>query len=326
MKNNAIIRIVLFSIAIVVLLGILLSGLAFGFFMYDRNSIVTNTYENQDLPLASDGTIAQGAVDAAQIRNLEIEWVAGSITIEPDEDTTQIIISESGITNAKYQMVYGRSGDTLEIQYCKDSIRFPSFGISAELSKDLVITVPAGWICDTLEIDAAAASVNVCDLTINEVDFDGASGACNFNNCAVGEIDMDTASGDVDFSGTLDVLNFDGASANCSILVSNVPRQIDIDTASGDLELYLPDECGFSCDMTTLSGSFSSDFAATMQNGYHVYGDGGCHITVDAMSGDVCVRKHGNTAAFVTTPDETRPLCSDPNCTDPAHDHSGKHH
>lgn len=322
MKTNAIVRIVLFSIVIVVLLGILLACLAFGLYMFDGNTFVTTISDNQALPVAYEGESSQGIVDASGIRNIEVEWVSGSVTVLPDENTDQILIRETGVTNDKYTMVYRQNGETLKVQYCEDSVSFPSFGINAQVSKDLVITVPADWTCNTLAIDAASASVNISNLKINNVNFDGASGACKFSGCTVGSISMDTASGDVDFYGTLDVLDFDGASANCSILVSNVPQQIDIDTASGNLELYLPDECGFTCDMTTLSGSFSSDFEATNQNGHHVYGDGSCVIAIDAMSGDVCIRKHGSTAAFVATPDETISLCTDPDCTDAEHDHS----
>lgn len=321
MKTNAIVRIILFSLTILVLIGILLAGLSFNWYMFDGDTFVSNGKDY--LPVASDGLTAQGAADASQIRNVEIEWVSGSIVIKPDANSTQINIQETGFSNEKYQMVYSRIGDTLEIQYCEESMDFPSFGFSlnGNISKDLIITVPADWICDTLEIDAASASINISDMTIQKVDFDGASGACQFINCSVGAISMDTASGDVDFSGTLNVLDFNGASADCSIVVLNVPSKIDIDTASGDLELWLPEECGFSCSMDTMSGRFSSDFSSTMQNGHHVYGDGSCIIQVDAMSGDVCIRKLGSDSAAKAVPDETIPFCTDPTCNDLSHDH-----
>ena len=40
-----------------------------------------------------------------------------------------------------------------------------------------------------------------------------------------------------------------------------------------------------------MSGNFDSDFTTTQRNGNYVAGDGRCHIEVDAMSGDVTIRK-----------------------------------
>lgn len=292
MKTNAIIRIILYSIAILVLLGILLTGLLFGLYSYDiSTSMQSAVTTDQVLPVASDGLISLGAVSAEVIKDIEIEWVAGSITIQPDENTDQITIAETDAGNDKYRMVYRQSGDTLKIQYCKDSITFPSFGINVNLSKDLVITVPADWICNSLEIDAAAVDVVVNDLILNEVDFDGASGTCDFINCQVGQLDLDGASGDVNFTGTLNVLDFDGASASCTINVTNVPDKITMDGMSGDLDLTLPEDCGFTVSIEALSSDFRSDFPTSISNGNYVYGDGHCRISLDGMSGDLTIRK-----------------------------------
>lgn len=333
MKPNAIIRIVLFSLAILVLLGLLLAGLAFGLFMHDTDSFThSTTSEVTNLPIASDGTTTQGAADADQIRNLNIEWVSGSIVIQPDANTTDITISETYVDNTKNQMVYKQSGNTLEIQYCKDSISFPSFGINVDFSKDLIITVPADWVCENLNIDAASANVIVNDLTIGKVEFDGASGTCNFVNCNVDQLDIDGASGDVKFSGTLNVLDFDGASAGCYLEVTNVPDQISMDGMSGDLDLTLPENCGFTVSIDAMSSDFHCDFPTTMSDGDYVYGDGSCRISFNGMSGDLTIRK-GSAASSTSNShqDCTDPYCTIAshnhavNCDDLTHDHSGHH-
>lgn len=292
MKTNAIVRIVVYSLVIIILLGILLAGIGVINYAVNFSSIDTDT-EMVTVDL-------NGSVSADAVKNIAIEWVAGSVTIRP-EDTDEISFSETDVEDEKQKMVWKLDGSTLKIQYCKESIKFPSFGINfnSNLSKDLVITVPRDWVCDTLEIDCASATVNAHELTIREVDFDGASGTCSFYDCHVDELGLDTASGDVVFSGTLNTLDCDAASASCEITVSNVPQRIDIDSASGDLELALPDDCGFICELDTMSGRFSSDFETTSTNGHHIHGDGSCHINVSAMSGDVTIKKHhGNSADF----------------------------
>lgn len=291
MKANAIVRIILFSIAILVLLSILGAGLAFNLFAIDIDSFIVSNGTSQDLPVVTDDTVTTGAVKADQIKNIEIEWVAGSIQIKQEGNADEIKISETATDNDKYRMVYKLDGNTLEIQYCKDSISFPSFGVNVNISKDLVIVVPEGWTCGSLEIETASAEIDVSGLTIDKVEFDGASGGFRFQNCAVGMLDVDTASGDIVFTGSLNTLDFDGASGDLTLELTNTPSSIDMDTASGDLTVTLPEDCGFTASIDGMSHRFNTDFATTTVNGNHVHGDGSCRITVDAMSGDLTIRK-----------------------------------
>lgn len=288
MKTNAIIRIVLFSIAIFVLLGILGLGLGITSFMVDFGD-----HEQSDEISHSPAQMDSGAVtaDPGKIRELEIEWAAGTITIQPSADITEIRIAENEPSDDRYKMVCSHSGDTVSIQFCKESIKFPSFGITTDISKDLLILVPADWICGSLEIDAASADVMISGLSIRELDFDGASGNCELKDCTVGSMDIDAASGNVSFSGSLDSLDFDGASADCTLVLSNCPDRIDLDGMSGDLDITLPADCGFTARIDGLSVNFSTDFEAQNYDGTYVHGDGACKINVDAMSGDVMIRK-----------------------------------
>lgn len=282
MKSNAIVRIVLFAIAILVLVGILAAGLlaeAFPVLHFGSGDTLVNGTQSSSF-----------IVDSAKVKNLEIQWAAGSVTIQPGEtEDNAIYVSETGADSEDQRLVWKESGGTLHIQFCEPRV---FVGISFDGSKDLTITVPSGWECGSLEIDAASANVDVSDLTIKEVDFDGASGNCSFENCHVDEIDLDGASGNIRFSGTLNELSCDAASADCTIILQNVPKLIDMDMASGDLDLTLPESCsGFTAEVDGLSTSFHSDFATTNHDGRHTYGDGSCRINVSAMSGDVRIYK-----------------------------------
>lgn len=231
------------------------------------------------------------ALDAASIREIEIEWAAGSILIQP-MDITEIRITEEGLRQNTEPMVWKIREEKLAIQYSEKTDHVFGIGLNpGSKSKDLIIQVPLDWQCDSLEIDAAAASLKVNDLTIREMEFDGASGTCAFENCTVEKMDLDTASGDVRFTGSLQQLDCDAASADIVLELSNVPRSIDLDTASGDLDVTLPADAGFTVTMDTMSGDFESDFATTSRNGSYVAGNGRCRIDVDAMSGDVIIRK-----------------------------------
>lgn len=285
MKTNAIVRIVLFSLTIVVLVGILLSGM--GLVINHRDT--EEMFSGEVIRTEALGDTA--AVDASSISKLNIEWVAGDITIEPKEGIDQIQFSESAVENSKYAMHYKISGSKLTIQFSRENITGFGINLGTEVIKDLTVWVPMDWVCDELQLEVASADVEVRNLTIGEVDFDGASGTCDFTNCIVEELDMDTASGDVTFSGELNTLDFDAASASFRGILNNCPHQIDMDAMSGDLELALPSDCGFTVSMNGLSSSFHSDYLTTYSNGNQVYGDGRCRISVDGMSCDVYIRQ-----------------------------------
>lgn len=293
MKTNAIVRIVLFSIAFLILLSILALGLLFGIYSSNTDSWISSIDEELSVHIGSisDGTVSQaGAVDASQVSSIEIDWVAGSITIQHG-DVNEITFSESEVSKDKYKMVWKQEGSKLSIQFSKDSSGWTGIHIGSDLSKDLVITVPQDWNCDELDIDAASANVTITDLTVNELDFAGASGKCVFNSCDVNKLDVETVSGDIKFDGTLDILNCEAVSANCYLELTNVPSRIDLEGVSGDLDITLPANSGFSASMDSVSGHFSSDFETSISAGNYTCGDGACLINVSCVSGDVIIRK-----------------------------------
>lgn len=286
MKSNAIIRIVIWSIVIVVLLVLMVSIL--GSSRLIRDVPTSNTYE-ESIELIPGST---QHFSAEQVTDLNIEWAAGSITIQPG-DVDEITVSESEVTDKDYVMVCKQKGSTLTIAFCKESTINFNFGITVNnlMDKDLHITVPRDWICDSLDIDAASATLDVYDLKIREVEFDGASGTCEFTRCTVDKLDLDTASGDVRFVGSLDILDCDAASASVYAELDNIPSRMDMDSMSGDLDITLPESAGFTVTMDGMSSDFTSDFETTISNGSYICGDGSCRINVDAMSGDVNIRK-----------------------------------
>jgi len=246
MKRNAIIRIVLFSIALAVLLGILGIGIAIRMYMIDFNTEGDaedySSISKIPTPVVTVDESVSTLLNADSIREIEIEWAAGNITLLPQDGTSDITVSEPRQTQEKYQMRCFQQGSTLKIEFWQDTIGFHS----TDISKELTILVPADWICHSLEIETGAAGIYVTDLTIREVEIDAASGVCHFENCTVTQFDIDTASGDVYFTGSLDRMDFDAASASCQLTLNNVPQQIDLDSMSGDLELTLPEDAGFS--------------------------------------------------------------------------------
>lgn len=304
MKANAIVRIVLFSLAILILGSILLGVLCFNMFIVDGKV---------HLDTGMDSVEHVGAATtesfSAQIANLDIEWVAGSIIIQTDNDISEIKVEEIAPIESNYQMVCQQYGQTLKVQYCNESQKYSFLGINDNeaVSKELIITVPANWNCNNLEIDAAATEVTVSGQSINKLDFDGASGKFTLENCNIVDLDIDTASGDVEFNGILKSLDFDAASAKFHGEFHQVPNQMDLDAMSGDLTLVLPEYSGFYLELDALSGSFDSDFDFHTMGAHYECGDSACRIKVSALSGDVSILKGVSSSQFSTGSTEHHP-------------------
>lgn len=289
MKANAIIRIVCFSLAIVLLGSILLGVLLFGMYIVDGRLHIREDHTVME----PEGALKQYEI-SSEIQNIEIEWAAGSITITEDPSVKDIHITEYTPAHSEHQTVMKQSGQTLKIKFSEESVKFSSFGMDIDFTKDLEITVPPSWSCNFIEIDAASADVEIHNLRINELDFDGASGLLVLDNCEIVNLDIDTASGDVEFTGTLKDLDFDAASAKFSGEFYQMPNHLNLDAMSGDVEIILPEHCWFTCELDTMSGNFDTDFAINQnKNGVYVYGneDNACHIKISAMSSDVSILK-----------------------------------
>ena len=286
MKTNAIVRILLYSLAILILSSILLGVICYKTLISDNEAYYSG---HEELEAAVESMQMDFA--GQQVRNIEIEWVAGSITIHKGKDIDNIHVEEYSSGKTIHRMLCRVSGQTLKIQFSEDSIK--RFGpLSNErISKNLVITVPENWKCNAIEIDAAASEVDIHDLIITELDFDCASGTLLLDNCNIKELDIDTASGDVEFTGHLEELSFDAASAKFYGEFLHTPDHLVLNTLSGNLEIILPEDSGFTLDLDTMSGSLDSDFTYGKHEDTYICGDGTCSITVSAMSGDVQILK-----------------------------------
>ncbi len=284
MKGNAILRIVLFSLAILILVGILIGGIAAGLFFRNFEDFTTVIKENVNV--GDPEIVAQ--YDINEISEIEIEWVSGDIRIVGGVSDNQVIISESSVDNEKYKMVCKHYGSKLTIEYCTQKYNF--MGFNAPLSKDLVITVPRAWLCDSIEIKTASSDIYFNDFKIRELDIESASGKCEILYCDVVDFDIDTASGDIFFDGDLCYLELDAASANAEFIISGLPQSINADMASGDLIFVLPDDQGFRLDVDVASGELCNEFPA--DHNEHYSSKLKCHIRVSALSGDVTIMPH----------------------------------
>lgn len=280
MKKSAVVRIILYSVLLLVLAGTMIFGMAsypFGF---------TGTPGGDRMNIYNGNISASGSADPDEIHDISIAWAAGSVTLETG-NVTEIQFRESPETS--YPMVWKQVGDRLKIEFSENKHAAPGRSMEA---KDLVITVPENWAAQEIEISTASAALTVTGLTARQVELSSASAVCTFTDCSLDQLEVQTASGDVSYQGRLAFFDCDASSANLELTLSNVPNEIDVDSMSGDVTLYIPEESEFRAEIDSLSGSFHSDFEVRKVKNSYLCGNGLCEVEVSGLSCGVKILKN----------------------------------
>ncbi len=274
MRRNAIARIIIFSILILVLLWALLVGLGFSLF---TANVTSDSY-----------TLTEEAVvfDPSSVSKLEIQWVAGDVHVKVGS-TEQIRVYEEyhGSTEA---MRVNHSGSTLKIQFQK-----ATWGIGAfhTAEKDLTVIVPEDWHCQELDIETVSGHVIVENLIAQALEVEGVSAECTLSGCYADRVSLSTVSGNVSYQGSLNTFDCESISARCDLTLTAKASQIDVESVSGSIYLHVAKDFGFALDLDTASGSLHSQYDAAQQNGRYVYGDEACQIDASTISGSVHIKK-----------------------------------
>ena len=245
MKKNAIIRIVLYVVLILLLGGLLIAALSgFGPGPVIHTSAPADAQEHSEVRFPAD----------ASFTDFDIEWASGTIRFVLS-DTDSLTVTETG--GEELPMVTYVDEDTLHIQFSR------SFSAFRRAQKDLTVSVPAGWPVGDISIDSADSDVEIEGLEFRELELDGASNRAVLTGCIADEISLDGASNRLEFEGILrSQLESDGASNHCTLRLQEQIAEIDLDGVSSSLELYMPDH-NFTVDSDGLSINIESDFPFT---------------------------------------------------------------
>ncbi len=229
-----------------------------------NGGLSTISYDYEDQYKMGDAN----AFDPTQIKNIEVNWVSGSIDIHEEDNLKEILLTE----NAKdlkddYKLRYLVIDDTLYVQFAKSG-KWNFHGVD----KRLQISVPKGFELNKLKLNIVSASVNCKGVNIDKFDSDSVSGTIDLEADKFGAINMNTVSGSIDVRGAIE-------------------RSFDSDAVSADVTLNLPEGTGFSASLNTTSGTFSSDFEYTGEKKNYKSGDGKLDIDCDSVSGRLKVNK-----------------------------------
>ena len=288
--------------------------------LWDASS-ATYTFSTQAGDSATGYISETFSVEPARVREIEVDWLGGSVNIYTAEQSAQISVKEESTAPLaeSEKMVCAIDGDTLRIHFLGDAYRgsydgekYLDVGLPRELvsaghfeeikveTTDAYTIVGAdvsgriklstvggdarvmGATCPTVDIETVNGSVGVVDGTWGKIELSTVSGAIELAGEAE-NAEIETASGKVDIAGALGALDFESVSGNL-ILATERALRLDAETESGSIYLTLPAQDGFTLDYETEKGSFDS--ALTEREGTLIAcGDRKTHYSVPALDG-----------------------------------------
>lgn len=290
MKTSAVIRIVIWSLAAVILTGTLVAGIALkganvglGDFSI---GISGNTYADAGSYSIGGGSISE------RISSAEVNWVSGKIDISVYDGET-VEISETAIEDEDYKLRYKVENGKLTVHSEKSGF---SFGIISRPKKELTVKIPRAFAenFSELKINSTSAEIRINGLTVSQsVEVDTVSGKVTAENLTAASLECDTVSGDIKASGAIESFDLDSTSGSAEITTSVPLKKLETDTVSGDVTVIIPENSGFELEFDTVSGDIDCEFPLSKKNGKHIYADGSAKFEADSTSGDFTVKKYG---------------------------------
>lgn len=229
-----------------------------------------------------------GASIDADVTQIEIEWIIGSVSIEYHDKNTIEFSEESNLEiDNKHTLRYYNDGNTLHIKYGKKG-KF-ALGVGA-IEKDLTIKLPRDFLLKELEIDSVSASILSNEpIRAENIDIESVSGGIAMAVDSVSEIELETVSGDVELNGNIKGASISSVSGDINIS-SSVLTQCEIETVSGAVTLSVEEE-SFTLTASTVSGTVACDFQTTTNDNTFVCGNGDNEYTIETVSGNIMLKK-----------------------------------
>lgn len=251
---------------------------------YSLNVGTGSTYVYDDASFYTMG----GASLMGDIRELDITWVSGKVTVKY-HDGEDILISETaGVELSENNSLYYRVvGKTLKIQYAKSGV-----WTNMDFAKELTVSLPRGEegseTAYALSFDTVSADVDIHEIYTKTCEAENVSG--NIRGTLLGDVssvDVETVSGNVNLSvGELASFDIESVSGNVTMMGGNI-REGKFDSVSGDFLLELPPNNGYTLEFESVSGDVDlfGDIVSKEGDRYTV-GDGTCHYEIETVSGN----------------------------------------
>jgi len=256
-------------------------------------------FESLTGPFESQGTLT---TDTTGIHSLSINWVAGDITLQP-HDGSEIQITEFAQRDLREneRMNIRTESGKLIIEFRE---RGNSRGNMPRKNLDVLVPHELSEKLTSLSVNTTSGLVDVNNFTASSVNISSVSAAISISGINSPYVDLSTTSGTVTASSiktdTLDISSVSGAtrvsdtfaaavkisgtsggisisgdfdkvdvstvSGGTVIKSITVPGSVNVSSVSGGIDLYIPDTGDITVSHSAVSGRFSSEVPAKIQN------------------------------------------------------------
>ncbi|MCL1830709.1 MAG: DUF4097 domain-containing protein [Oscillospiraceae bacterium] len=308
MRTSAFIRIIIYLVVAVICISLLLVGLLKGTIGgmrgLDMSILNLGRYgDDEGYEISSNGQIY--TTGNTTIDSIYVDWVSGRVTIEEYDGQEIRFYEENNSNDPDLAMRFAVSNGSLRIKFSRSgNINLGLFN----LIKNVVVQVPKDYSLSILNLNAVSSPVNVTNLNSKKLSIETTSGAVTVYNVNAERINVNTVSGQIDLNrvkaDSIDIGSVSGRQylkGECVSLTSNtVSGAVSVvcetmlsnarfDSVSGQIELYLPENKGFTANWDTVSGRFSCDFMSKQDRNSVVYGDGSADIRIHTVSGKISI-------------------------------------
>lgn len=310
MKTSAVIRIILYSLVALTLVGVLCWGLgAFGGMGISDflDSINLSVGAGVRYTNESSYSIGASSCPAEGITDINIYWTAGELTVQP-YDGNEIIFTEESKNAIPDELIlrWKSEGSDLTIHYCKSGYsKWP-----ANAGKTLTLLVPrtlaenglkelnistisaeqnvSGVNAQSFDSETVSGDVSISAMTAAEADFEAVSGKLSAEGVTFGIADSQSVSGSVLFAGEIGRIECETVSGVVRVDSRCVP-QADISTVSGEVIFKLPADKGFTVNYSTVSGGINCSMPSVTSKNSLKVGDGATLMDIDTISGNITI-------------------------------------
>lgn len=258
MKTNAMLRIIVWAVVALLLLGVL------AYFLMGGGNPQTASPEGSGGSRA-DADTSFGGAQAAEpsaaepsdwvsgdalsgVTKLEINWLSGVVRIEEYDGELSFRDSYAG-EDERYCMRWRVGGNTLYIDEYVENV-----SLGNPPTKNLTVSLPRACM-DEIKVNAASAEVVIDGAQTKKLSVSSVSGDVGGRLARADEVDLDTISGDVVLTiGRCGEFDAETTSGEVEFACFENLQSVDLSAVSGSATVYLPAGFGYRLDWDTVSG------------------------------------------------------------------------
>ena len=143
----------------------------------------------------------------------------------------------------------------------------------------------------TLDTETVSGNAVLKNITANKTDMTAVSGKITAENLTSNFVKTESVSGKTELSGSFNDVTNNAVSGNVIITSAVCPKKIDAETVSGKVDINIPENDGFICELESVSGDVDTDFQANVRKKTVIYKEAAATFDVETVSGNVFIKR-----------------------------------